>query len=140
MDNSELHMIITIEIEDSKVSDFSTQAKEELILQMNDISQKLVEESLRVEASERLSGNTAEITKSVVKKAAELFLRRYDYVKKKRTNLYIEIAAVAAMPISSFLAPIFYAATPQSLLGLGFSFFLFSAGLVAYVISMTNRV
>ena len=117
MDNSELHMIITIEIEDSKVSDFSTQAKEELILQMNDISQKLVEESLRVEASERLSGNTAEITKSVVKKAAELFLRRYDYVKKKRTNLYIEIAAVAAMPISSFLAPIFYAATPQSLLG-----------------------
>lgn len=133
-------MILNINIADTKLASFSNQAKEELKAQIADISDKLTDETLRVEASERLSGNVGEVTTSIVKKASELFLRRYDYVKKKRTNMYIEIAAVAAMPISSFLAPIFYAATPQNLLGLGFSFFLFSAGLVAYVISMTNRV
>lgn len=133
-------MKLDINISDVKVASFSNRAKEELKSQIVDISNKLVDEALRIETSERLRGNEQEVTSSIVQKASELFLRKYDYIKKKPYRIVTEIVALVAMSLQGILFTIAFQDISNNLLALVFAIIFLVVGIITSVLSIMNKI
>lgn len=133
-------MTFEINIVDTKVGSFSNRAKDELKSQMIIISEKLVDEALRIETSERLSGDVQEVTSSIVQKASELILRRYDYVKRKTPRVYVEIFSLVTMSLSSVLFTIAFSNISSNICALYIALPFFAIGIVTSVLSIMNKV
>lgn len=133
-------MELKIDILDAKVVNFSNQAKNELKSQIADISDKLTDETLRIETSERLSGNVQEVTSSMVKKASELFLRRYDYVKQKPRRLLCEIVSLVSTLLYSFFFTLAFSNLTNNVWALYLAIPFFAVGLVTSVLSIINKL
>lgn len=132
-------MTLNIEINDAKVANFTSQAKDEIKIQIDDISSKLIEEALRIERSERLKGDKQEVTSSVVQKAAELFFLRYSRVKSRKRKVLIEIASLLLMSLSSILFTIAFSDLQNKLTVLCFAITFLTIGIVFSVISIMNK-
>ena len=63
-------MIIKVDIPENKVANFSPRAKKELEKHALRVTEEIIDEASRIEASRRLSDTNSEITQSVVKEAA----------------------------------------------------------------------
>ena len=63
-------MIIEVDIPENKVANFSPIAKKELEKHALRVTEEIIDEASRIEASRRLSDTNSEITQSVVKEAA----------------------------------------------------------------------
>jgi len=133
-------MKLDININDAKVASFSNRAKKELETQIVDISDKLVDEALRIETSERLRGNEQEVTSSIVQKASELFLRKYDYIKKKPYRIVTEIVALVAMSLQGILFTIAFQDISNNLLALVFAIIFLVVGIITSVLSIMNKI
>ena len=133
-------MTFEISITESKVETFSNQAKVELKTQIADISNKLVDEALRVETSGRLRGNVQEVTSSIVKKASELFLLRYDYINRRPNRLWLEIISNISMALMGIFFTVAFSGpqTNKVLLLIGIIFL--AVGIVAMVLSIMNKI
>lgn len=133
-------MKIEFEIDDSKVSSFSEQAKMEFLAQVNDISEKLADEAGRIETSERLSGDVQEITSAIVKKAAELFLRRYNYIKHMKRRVFVEICAILSTSLTSILFTIAFSDLANNTFALCLGLVTFLIASVTSVISVLEKL
>lgn len=133
-------MKIEIEITDEKIANFSDLAQRELKAQICDISNKLIDEAGRVEASERLSGDVKEVTSSIVRKASELFLRRYNYNKKTPQRVIIDIVAILSMSLTGVFFTIAFTDFPNHVAVLCVAMLLFAVGAVTSVISVMNKI
>ncbi len=132
-------MKLNININDDKVINFSNQAKDELLAQITDISDKLIEEALRVEISERLKGYKQEVTSSIVQKTAELFLQRYNFVKNRKKRMGIEIASLVFMSLTSIFFTIAFQDLSNNVIVLLIAIILLMVGLITSVISIQNK-
>jgi len=132
-------MTLDIDIPDTKVANFSNLAKDELKTQINDISQKLVEEALRVESSERLKGDKQEVTSSVVLKSAELFLRRYNSKKGNIKRMCIEISSTIFITLSGIGFTMAFYDLQNNIWVLFIAIMLLVIGTITYVITIKNK-
>ncbi len=96
-------MTFDIDINDAKVTNFSNLAQEELKKQIRVVADKIVDESLRIEISERLGGDIQEVTSSVVQKAAETFLHRFFVKKGRRKREMLELCSIVSMTLTGLL-------------------------------------
>lgn len=133
-------MTLDINISDVKVASFSNRAKEELMSQIVDISNKLVDESLRIETSENLGGKVQEVTSSIVQKASELFLRNYEYIKRKPTRVATEIIALVMMSLQGILFTIAFHDISNSLWILCVAIIFLVVGIICSVLSIMNKI
>lgn len=133
-------MTLDINISDVKVASFSNRAKEELKSQIVDISNKLVDESLRIETSENLGGKVQEVTSSIVQKASELFLRNYEYIKRKPTRVATEIIALVMMSLQGILFTIAFHDISNSLWILCVAIIFLVVGIICSVLSIMNKI
>lgn len=133
-------MTLNINISDVKVASFSNRAKEELMSQIVDISNKLVDESLRIETSENLGGKVQEVTSSIVQKASELFLRNYEYIKRKPTRVATEIIALVMMSLQGILFTIAFHDISNSLWILCVAIIFLVVGIICSVLSIMNKI
>lgn len=132
-------MKLNIDIPDAKITNFSNQAKDELKTQIAEITNNLVDESLRIETSERLKGNTQEVTSSVVQKSAEIFLRRYNSKKGSTKMMYIEILSTVLLTVSGMGSTFAFYDLPNNLWILLISLALFVIGITGYVITIKKK-
>lgn len=132
-------MKIEIDISDNKVSPFSNQAIDELRGQISNLTNKLVDEALRIEASERLKGGSQEITSSVVQMAADLFLIRYNKVKKRNKKVLIEIASHIFTLLTSILFAIAFDDLQNNCLILVIAIISLGLAITFSVISIMNK-
>lgn len=133
-------MTLNFNISDVKVASFSNRAKEELMSQIVDISNKLVDESLRIETSENLGGKVQEVTSSIVQKASELFLRNYEYIKRKPTRVATEIIALVMMSLQGILFTIAFHDISNSLWILCVAIIFLVVGIICSVLSIMNKI
>ncbi len=126
-------MDFTVHVEDNKLTSFTDSSKAELGLKLNGIANDIVDEATRIERSERGDGNTAEVVRNDVVKAASLFTRYIERRKGKKTFAVLEILG----SLSGLLAGIFLPMHDKgvSYLIFGVIFILFSGALAVYLIN-----
>ena len=84
-------MDFTVQVDDNKLTSFTDSSKSELKLKLNGIANDIVDEAMRIERSERGDGNTGEIVRNDVAKAASLFTRYIERRKGKKIFAFLEI-------------------------------------------------
>lgn len=84
-------MDFTVQVDDNKLTSFTDSSKSELKLKLNGIANDIVDEAMRIERSERGDGNTGEIVRNDVAKAASLFTRYIERRKGKKIFAVLEI-------------------------------------------------
>lgn len=84
-------MDFLVQVEDKKLTSFTDSSKSELQLKLNGIANDIVDEAMRIERSERGDGNTGEIVRNDVAKAASLFTRYIERRKGKKIFAILEI-------------------------------------------------
>lgn len=88
-------MPITVNVSESKLTDLSIQAKEELVSATTRYVEDIIDEANRLEAADSGEQNRPEITRSTIKDAV-LYLKKYP--KKKRTSsTYVLLQIVSAI-------------------------------------------
>ncbi len=92
-------MKIQIQVSDDKIDHFSSEAKKELKKQSGRITNEIVDEACRIEATRHIPDTASEITQSIVNEAATQPQMKFG---KKKTRRY-QITQVSA-GISSLLS------------------------------------
>lgn len=129
-------MDFLVQVDDSKLTSFTTSSKSELQLKINGIANDIVDEAMRIERSERGDGNNGEIVRNDVAKAASLFTRYIERQKGKKIFAFLEIFG----SMSGLLAGIFLPMHNDNILYLviGVIFILCSGGVSMYLINNKN--